>query len=568
MIHNKFRYLLTLVALFAMTAGAWAAQVELKLGAKIKNGDVLTFGDTRVHFTTPCSRPYAIFSAVNTSTNVTIGYDENAQLGYMLNDTYIAFTPLVDVSKGQDDCFSGEGESLGLYTGQTIPEYVMVTDGTGTYADPFILTSYATYNCGGSPVDGKAICDASDPSALKVDWNKASKTGTFKMPGGNVELEPEYYPQAALTAQPTAINDVPATTDGAIVKAGTVANIGSTETAQGTVMYYVSPTPMTDAQLLALAADQWTADVPTAKSLAEGKAYVYYYVRGNDSDTDDENFSDGDILSANALTVTIAAAPTYAVTFADDLAEPTKWTASPAANVTKGQTVTVTYTGSKKVLGVKAEKKAAAPVEVLTYSFDDASHPSGLTAGSRVSFDYSRTSVITNSNFLNAYNNTNGDPDATTVSLGDTDLSGETWTLSFEWAACGGCNSKPDHTTLKAGNATLFDLSGNSNWNTTVTIIYTGSDGSKTLPVPGCDKSNRFTEAVGDQYNTTNYWHHIVVKGSAEGVKMTITNSSTGAAVVEDVVLSETNVNPTSLIIEPCCGGGIGIDALSLTYEE
>ena len=144
MIHNKFRYLLTLVALFAMTAGAWAAQVELKLGAKIKNGDVLTFGDTRVHFTTPCSRPYAIFSAVNTSTNVTIGYDENAQLGYMLNDTYIAFTPLVDVSKGQDDYFSGEGESLGLYTGQTIPEYVMVTDGTGTYADPFILTSYAT----------------------------------------------------------------------------------------------------------------------------------------------------------------------------------------------------------------------------------------------------------------------------------------------------------------------------------------------------------------------------------------------------------------------------------------
>ena len=135
------------------------------------------------------------------------------------------------------------------------------------------------------------------------------------MPGGNVTLEPEYYPQAALTAQPTAINDVPATTDGAIVKAGTVANIGSTETAQGTVMYYVSPTPMTDAQLLALAADQWTADVPTAKSLTKGEAYVYYYVRGNDSDTDDETFSDGDILSANALTVTIAAEPTYAVTF-------------------------------------------------------------------------------------------------------------------------------------------------------------------------------------------------------------------------------------------------------------
>ena len=204
-------------------------------------------------------------------------------------------------------------------------------------------------------------------SAVEVAWNKTSKTGTFKMPGGNVELEPEYYPQAALTAQPTAINDVPATTDGAIVKAGTVKNIGSTTTAQGTVMYYVSTTALDDAALLALAADAWTADVPTAESLAQGQAYVYYYVRGNDGDTDEEIFSDGDILAANALTVTIAAAPTYAVTFADGLAEPTLWTASPNTDVTKGQTVTVTYTGSKKVLGVKAEKKAAkTPATVTT----------------------------------------------------------------------------------------------------------------------------------------------------------------------------------------------------------
>ena len=209
-----------------------------------------------------------------------------------------------------------------------------------------------------------ATPNASSGSSVEVAWNKASKTGTFGMPGGNVELEPEYYPQAALTAQPTAINDVPATTDGAIVKAGTVANIGSTTTAQGTVMYYVSTTALDDAALLALAADQWTADVPTAESLAQGQAYVYYYVRGNNSDTDEENFSDGDILAANALTVTIAAAPTYAVTFADDLAEPTLWTASPNTGVTKGQTVTVTYTGTKKVLGVKAEKKAAAPATI------------------------------------------------------------------------------------------------------------------------------------------------------------------------------------------------------------
>jgi hypothetical protein len=202
---------------------------------------------------------------------------------------------------------------------------------------------------------------------------------------------------------------------------------------------------------------------------------------------------------------------------------------------------------------------------VVKYSFDDAMSPS-LNAGSRVGFDYDKTSVITSTKFLNAWNNTNGDPGATTVSLGNTDLSGETWTLSFEWAACGGCNSKADHTTLKAGDTNLFDLTGNSNWNTTVTITYAGSDGTKTLPVPGCDKNKRFKADVGDQLNTTAYWHHIVVTGSASGVTMTITNSSTGTAVVEDVLLSETNVNPTSLIIEPCCGGAIGIDELSLTY--
>ncbi|UKK67898.1 hypothetical protein L6466_11645 [Prevotella communis] len=214
-------------------------------------------------------------------------------------------------------------------------------------------------------------------SGPEVAWNKTAKTGTFTMPGGNVTLEPEYYPQAALTAAPTAINNVPATTDGAIVKAGTVKNIGETANAQGTVMYYVSQTALDDDALLALAADQWTADVPTAESLAQGQAYVYYYVRGNDSDTDAENFSDGDILAANALTVTIAAEPTYAVTFAEGVnpeppAQP-EWTASPATGVKKGETVTVTYTGSKKVIGVKAEKKAkasAGPVTV-TWNNDD-----------------------------------------------------------------------------------------------------------------------------------------------------------------------------------------------------
>ena len=58
--------------------------------------------------------------------------------------------------------------------------------------------------------------------------------------------------------------------------------------------------------------------------------------------------------------------PTYAVTFAEGTPETDKWKADPAADVKKGQQVTVTYTGAKKVIGVKAEKKAAAPASLIT----------------------------------------------------------------------------------------------------------------------------------------------------------------------------------------------------------
>jgi len=49
--------------------------------------------------------------------------------------------------------------------------------------------------------------------------------------------------------------------------------------------------------------------------------------------------------------------PTYTVEFAEGTEESDKWTAEPNTGVKKGQTVTVTYTGSKKVIGVKAEKR-------------------------------------------------------------------------------------------------------------------------------------------------------------------------------------------------------------------
>ena len=333
--------LLTLVALLAVTTGAWADETPL---LTIENKDNTSFKSG--------SKTFDDKVTVTFSNEVINDGDDDGwyAAGPITSLLTVAGTNGYTITSCKFYTKAGTAKTGYTVEGESPSVYLT---GMIVYTDANQSVSLGTSGITKIEVFGAAASAASGP---EVAWNKTAKTGTFTMPGGNVTLEPEYYPQAALTAAPTAINDVPATTDGAIVKAGTVANIGSTENAQGTVMYYVSPTDLDDAALLALAADQWTADVPTAESLAEGQAYVYYYVRGNDSDTDEENFSDGDILAANALTVTIAAEPTYAVTFAEGT-DANEWTASPNTGVKKGETVTVTYNGSKKVIGVKAEKK-------------------------------------------------------------------------------------------------------------------------------------------------------------------------------------------------------------------
>ena len=286
--------ILTLVALLAVTTGAWADEtllmtIESKDYADFKDGGSKTFDDKVI---------------VTFSSSVRNDGDGDGWYGSSV------FSSLLTVTGTNEYTIT----SCKFYTagGIAATGYTVVGESPSVYLSEWTVFTDASksVSIGEKGITKIEVYTAPAPSGPEVAWDKDKKTGTFTMPGGNVTLEPEYYPQAALTAAPTAINDVPATTDGAIVKAGTVANIGSTETAQGTVMYYVSTTALDDAALLALAADQWTADVPTAEKLAAGQAYVYYYVRGNDSDTDEENFSDGDILAANALTVTIAAEPT------------------------------------------------------------------------------------------------------------------------------------------------------------------------------------------------------------------------------------------------------------------
>ena len=225
------------------------------------------------------------------------------------------------------------------------------------------------------------------PDATRKVWTLDA------MPGGNVTLEPEYYPQATVAegAVTAADADARATTDDPLVKVDATKLTGAKK-----LMYFVSNSGTTAP---AYDAEGWTDQLPTAEGFTQqGIVYVYYYPVGTDEGVDGATatYSDGDIC-LQSITARIAAAPTYAVEFAEGTEESDKWTASPNADVEKGETVTVTYTGSKKVIGVKAEKKAGAagivnPVVGQIIGSDgknydaNATLPDGVTAAAMIAY--------------------------------------------------------------------------------------------------------------------------------------------------------------------------------------
>ena len=183
---------------------------------------------------------------------------------------------------------------------------------------------------------------------------------TDKMPAGNVTVSVKYFTQARFTngGAPAAITGVQASTDNPIVTAGTVKTIGTSSVKMGTVMYYAAQSSSTAPTY---DSEGWSEAVPTAATFSEGDVYVWYYIAGAEPASvaeriDDNTCSDSDI---KRLTVNLDAPPTYDVvinTAGLSAKEAGKWSASPNTGVKKGDEVTVTYTGSRKVIGVKAEK--------------------------------------------------------------------------------------------------------------------------------------------------------------------------------------------------------------------
>ena len=183
------------------------------------------------------------------------------------------------------------------------------------------------------------------------------------MPAGNVTVTPEYFKQAEFTAggAPAAVEGVLAKTGAPLVTGGTVANIGTSDVKQGKVMYYAKQKSGETVPTAPTYESAWSENVPNSNDFTEGEVYVWYYIKGAEPATvaeriDDNTCSDSDI---KRLTVNLDAPPTYDVvinTAGLSAKEAGKWSASPNTGVKKGDEVTVTYTGSRKVIGVNAEK--------------------------------------------------------------------------------------------------------------------------------------------------------------------------------------------------------------------
>lgn len=207
MIHNKFRYLLTLVALFALTAGAWADETVFEYADPMVG--TLTQGTTGTSATT--------VKIHNNSTTVNAIKFSNS---YVYADgKYITIAPSSGSFKKGDvvsiaGCISTSTPEAyakaGIYTadGATqLYETANVINGRDTNDDPEVETYTMTQDAEKLLIARstgttalfittlKVVRTASDPAGTALTPDATRKIWTLdKMPAGNVELQVEYYP--------------------------------------------------------------------------------------------------------------------------------------------------------------------------------------------------------------------------------------------------------------------------------------------------------------------------------------------------------------------------------------
>jgi hypothetical protein len=122
-----------------------------------------------------------------------------------------------------------------------------------------------------------------EPEGLEVTWDATTKQATFTMPDYDVMLTPLYAPTAQWAIE-SDVELLPAAAEG--IFAGTSDPIiveGTVATGQGTVMYFATTEQLTAEQ--AAQANGWLSTLPTAANIADDGAtvYVWYYIKGTDT---------------------------------------------------------------------------------------------------------------------------------------------------------------------------------------------------------------------------------------------------------------------------------------------
>jgi hypothetical protein len=240
-------------------------------------------------------------------------------------------------------------------------------------------------------------------SGPEVAWNKATKTGQFTMPGGNVTVSVEYYDLATL-----ATNGVTAPTTYVWAKTeDPLAVVSDGAVTGGTLMFAFG----TETTYPDLDGDDWQTAIPTAENLdgAGGTYYVWYYIKGDDEHSDTE---------PQRLTLHVQPEPEYTVSMAEGTDDAANWKAgkndaTPAAlpleGVKKGDKVTVTYEGLRKVIGMKAEKM----VKIKTFSIQG---PSGnVSPGQTITFTIINIQPAEATNQTFEWKLESGAPEGTTI---------------------------------------------------------------------------------------------------------------------------------------------------------
>lgn len=197
---------------------------------------------------------------------------------------------------------------------------------------------------------------------------------------------------------------------------------------------------------------------------------------------------------------------------------------------------------------------------VAKFTFDDAETPV-MTTPARGNLDYSHTSVISGTTFLNYWGENNNNYDTELAFNQDLSIFND-WSVEFDWAGYGGCNKKAGATTIMAGETVLFAINDIADWNSTMDLVV--GDQTIAIPVYPCNKSNRISAATGDALNDSAYWHHFVIKSSADGVLLTVTNYKTGEALFENLVVTTEALYPTALKMHAGSCGAVAIDELSI----